>query len=175
MKKNSKYIIKNIIVIVIFSLCFKTITAQNLSFSENIKYGGGVGLSFGNNFFSGTLEPSAIYQINPFLALGAGINFTYNTQKNFYTSTIIGGTLTTLVNPFPNIQISAEYQHLHVNRKYDSSQDIYPNEKYWIPALLLGLGYEANNVTIGVRYDVLYDDVRSIYATPWAPFIRVYF
>ncbi|WP_434037069.1 alpha-ketoglutarate decarboxylase [Formosa sp. 4Alg 33] len=175
MIKNDLFIIKNVILILIFSLCFKNISAQNSYLSDNIKFGGGIGLSFGNEFFSGTLEPSAIYQVNPQFAFGAGLNFTYNSQKNFYKSTIIGGTLTALFNPIQTIQLSGEYQQLHVNRKYDNDRVLYKDEKYWSPALLLGIGYQTNNVTVGVRYDVLYDDDKSIYATPWAPFIRVYF
>ncbi|WP_159021944.1 alpha-ketoglutarate decarboxylase [Formosa sp. L2A11] len=175
MKKSHAYFVKSIILIFIFSLSFKTITAQNATFNEKIKFGGGLGLSFGNEFFSGTIEPSAIYQFNSQFALGAGLNFTYNSQKDFYKSTILGGTLTGLYNPTPNIQLSGEYQQLHVNRKYDNDRILYSDEKYWSPALLLGLGYQTNNVTVGVRYDVLYDDNKNIYASPWAPFIRVYF
>ncbi|WP_235817896.1 alpha-ketoglutarate decarboxylase [Formosa haliotis] len=132
-------------------------------------------MSFGNEFFSGTLEPTALYQFNPQFALGAGINFTYNSQKDFYHSTILGGTLTALYNPISYLQISGEYQQLHVNRNYDNDRVLYQDEKYWAPALLFGIGFQTKNVTVGVRYDVLYDDYKSIYASPWAPFIRVYF
>ena len=30
-------------------------------------------------------------------------------------------------------------------------------------------------VTVGIRFDVLYDSNRSLYANEWSPFIRVYF
>jgi len=175
MNKNNSFFIKNTFLFLIFILCFKNISAQTSNFSDNIKYGGGIGLSFGSNFFSGTLEPSAIYQVNPQFAFGAGLNLTYNSQKDFYKSTIIGGTLTGLYNPIPNIQLSGEYQQLRVNRKYDDDLVLYQDDKYWSPALLLGVGYQTDHVTVGIRYDVLYDDNKSIYATPWAPFIRVYF
>ncbi|MDW5289303.1 alpha-ketoglutarate decarboxylase [Formosa sp. PL04] len=175
MIKTSAYYIKNTFLIVVFSLCFKNISAQSSSISENIKFGGSIGLSFGNEFFSGTLEPMALYQINPQFALGVGLNFTYNTQKNFYQSTIIGGTFTTLYNPIPFLQVSAEFQQLHVNKNYENDKVLYPDEKYWIPALYIGLGYTSKNVTFGMRYDILYNDDKSIYASPWGPFIRVYF
>ncbi|WP_317197703.1 hypothetical protein [Neotamlana sargassicola] len=35
--------------------------------------------------------------------------------------------------------------------------------------------YRSNNVTLGVRYDMLYNNSKSIYANAWMPFIRVYF
>lgn len=49
------------------------------------------------------------------------------------------------------------------------------NEHYWSPALLLGIGYTDRNFTVGIRYDVLYDNDKSIYASIWLPFVRVYF
>ncbi|MBP1838424.1 hypothetical protein [Formosa algae] len=175
MKKSYKYFLRSIILISFFSLSFKNIYAQNSSFSDNVKFGGGIGLGFSNDFFSGTIEPAALYQFNSQFALGVGLNFTYNSQKDFYKSTIIGGTLTGLYTPISNIQLSGEFQQLHVNRTYDNDRIFYDDEKYWFPALLLGVGYQTNNVTIGVRYDVLYDDDKSIYGSPWSPFIRVYF
>ena len=33
-------------------------------FWNHVRFGGGIGLSFGDGFFSGTLAPSAIYQFN---------------------------------------------------------------------------------------------------------------
>ncbi|MFT5217580.1 MAG: hypothetical protein ACI83H_002720 [Glaciecola sp.] len=41
--------------------------------------------------------------------------------------------------------------------------------------LYLGAGYRTGNFTIGIRYDVLYDNEKSIFADPWMPFFRVYF
>lgn len=144
------------------------------NFWDNVRFGGNIGLSFGSNFFSGTLSPSAIYQVNHQVALGTAIGFTYNEQRDFYKSTVIGLSFITLFNPIPEIQLSGEFEQLHVNRKYDSELDT-PNNEYWYPALYLGAGYGAGNVTIGMRFDVLYDKNKSIYANSWAPFIRVYF
>ncbi|MCO4821485.1 MAG: alpha-ketoglutarate decarboxylase [Flavobacteriaceae bacterium] len=143
-------------------------------FWDNVRFGGNIGLSFGSNFFSGTLSPSAIYQLNHQVALGTAIGFTYNEQRDFYKSTVIGLSFITLYNPIPEIQLSGEFEQLHVNRKYENALDL-PNNEYWYPALYLGAGYGAGNVTIGMRFDVLYDSNKSIYANSWAPFIRVYF
>lgn len=75
------------------------------------------------------------------------------------------------------MQLSAELEQLRVNNSYDSywgggSYD------FWNTALFLGAGYRTNNVTIGVRYNVLYkdDDNRpDVYGTDFMPFVRVYF
>jgi len=42
-------------------------------------------------------------------------------------------------------------------------------------ALFICVGYRYGPVTFGIRYDVLYDRDKSIYADPRAPFMRVYF
>lgn len=143
-------------------------------FWNRVRFGGGVGLGFGSGFFSGTLAPSAIYQVNNTVALGLGLNGTINNRKDFYKSNILGGSLIALVNIIPEIQFSAEFEELHINRKYDTRFNL-PDDNYWYPALFAGLGYRSSNVTFGVRYDVLYNENKSIYASPWVPFVRVYF
>lgn len=144
------------------------------SFWDHIRFGGGVGLSFSDGFFSGTLAPSAIYDVNDQLSMGIGLNGTYNSLKNTYNSTIIGGSLLTLFNVIPEIQLSAEFEELNVTRNFESDLNI-ENQNYWYPALFLGGGYRTQNITIGIRYDVLYDEGKSVYANAWAPFFRVYF
>lgn len=143
-------------------------------FWSHVRFGGGIGLSFGDGFFSGTLAPSAIYQFNEYFALGLGLNGTYNTLKNEYSSTILGGSALGLYNPIPQIQLSTEFEQLHINRKYEY-YDYNETEKYWYPALFVGIGFSSNNFTIGIRYDLLFDNDQSIYANAYAPFVRVYF
>ncbi|MGB6267895.1 MAG: alpha-ketoglutarate decarboxylase, partial [Olleya sp.] len=63
---------------------------QNSEFWKKVRFGGGLGLSTGNNFFSATIAPSAIYQFDNTFALGIGLNGTYNRSKNFFKSTILG-------------------------------------------------------------------------------------
>jgi hypothetical protein len=160
-----------------FSLnVFSQLNASGYSsdFLSHVRFGGSVGFSFGDGFFSGTLAPSAIYEFDKQFALGVGLNGTYNTQKNFYKSTVFGGSLIGLYNPIQEIQLSAEFEELNVNRKWNNRLAI-ADENYWYPALFVGIGYRSNNVAIGIRYDVLYDKNKSIYADAWAPFVRVYF
>ncbi|AJR03114.1 hypothetical protein [Siansivirga zeaxanthinifaciens] len=162
--------------LLLFLSVFNFFHAQQVKneFWNHVRFGGGIGLSFGDGFFSGTLAPSVIYEFNNTLALGAGLNGTLNKQKDFYKSTILGGSLIGLYSPIMNIQLSAEYEQLHVNRTYDNQLNL-ANDNYWSPALFLGLGYRNGNATLGVRYDILYDNQRSVYANAWAPFVRFYF
>lgn len=143
-------------------------------FWGHVHFGGGIGLGFGNGFFSGTLAPSAIYQFNPQFALGVGLNGTYNKRKNWYNSTILGGSVMALYNVIPEIQLSAEFEELHVKRNFEWNGGNL-TDRYWIPALFVGAGFRAGNVTLGIRYDVLYNDEKSVYGNAYAPFVRVYF
>lgn len=168
--------------IIFFFLCSLSLSAlaqlnrpsSSADFWNQVRFGGSIGLSFGDGFFSGTLAPSAIYEFDQQFALGVGLNGTYNTQKNVYKSTVFGGSLIGLYNPIQEIQLSAEFEELNVSRNWDDRLAI-ADENYWYPALFIGAGYRSQNVAVGIRYDVLYDEEKSIYADPWAPFIRVYF
>ncbi len=152
----------------------QTLSPDSNGFWEQVSFGGGIGLSFGNGFFSGTLAPSAIYEFNRQFALGLGLNGTYNSRKDFYKSTIFGGSILGLFNPIQEIQLSAEFEELNVHRNWENDLDI-ADENYWYPALFMGVGYRTQNITIGIRYDILYDEDKSIYADPFVPFVRVYF
>ena len=161
----------------IFCLFPLMLIAQNNTqndFWNHVRFGGGIGLSFGDGFFSGTLAPSAIYQFNQKVAFGVGLSGTYNTSKDFYKSTIIGASVIGLFNPINGVQLSAEFEELSVSRNWDTRTG-FEDENFWYPALYFGVGYRSNNVTLGIRYDVLYDKYKSIYADPWMPFVRVYF
>ncbi len=148
---------------------------QKSEFWKKVRFGGGLGLSTGNNFFSATLAPSAIYQFDNNFALGLGLNGTYNKSKNYYKSTILGASLLGLFNPIQEIQLSTEFEQLNVNRQFEGPFASTPDSNYWVPALFVGAGYRTKNVTAGLRYDLLYDDTKSIYANALIPFVRVYF
>ncbi len=165
-------------ILTLFFLGFATCSYSQIEeptddFWKHVRFGGGLGLSFGDGFFSGTVAPSAIYQFNSRFAAGVGLNFTYNKQDDFFRSTIFGGSTIGLFNPIPELQLSSEFEMLNVNRKFENST--FENDTYWYPALFMGLGYRTNNITVGIRYDLLYDRDKSIYADPWAPFFRVFF
>ena len=95
-------------------------------------------------------------------------------RKDFYKSTILGGSLIGLFNPIEAIQLSAEFVELNVNRKWENYLSL-EDEKYWYPALFVGAGYRTQNITFGLRYDLLYNEEKSIFADAWMPFVRVYF
>ncbi|WP_299524483.1 alpha-ketoglutarate decarboxylase [Winogradskyella sp.] len=154
-------------------------SAQNSSdgnrFWNNVQFGGGIGLNFGDGFFSGVLAPNALYNISPYVATGIGLNFQYSSQRDAFTSTVFGGSLIGLFNPYPELQLSTEFELLHVNRDFDEQFVSNLDDNYLYPALFLGAGYRSGNVTFGIRYDILYDEDRSIQNQAWMPFVRFWF
>lgn len=144
------------------------------NFWNNVSFGGGIGLNFGDGFFSGTLAPQAIYNFNPYFSAGLGLTGSYSSQRDVFKSTILGGSVVALTNPFPEVQVSAEFEQVNVNTKFDGRFNN-TKDNFWANALFLGVGYRVGNATIGVRYDVLYDEDKSIYADPWLPFVRFWF
>ncbi len=143
------------------------------NFRGKVRYGGGVGLGFGNENFNAQLAPSALYQANDYLGFGLGLNFNY-ARFGDARLTAYGGSLLSLFNPLPRLQLSVEFEELRVHRDFG---DGLPNarDNYWLPALFTGLGYSSGPVTFGIRYDLLYREDKSIYADPWMPFVRFYF
>ena len=144
------------------------------SFWDHVRFGGGLGLGFGNNTTAVNLAPSAIYEFNQQFALGVGLNGSYLSRRDQYNSWILGGSLIGLFNPIQELQLSAELEPVNVDINYDDSVANL-DENYWYTALFIGAGYRTGNVAFGIRYDVLYDEDQSIYTEPWLPFVRFYF
>jgi len=165
--------------ILVFSLlCAMAQTqAQQLpqnDFWGNVRYGGGLGLGFTNGGFNLALAPSAIYQASPEFASGVGLNLNY-TKFNDNRFLAYGASFMNFFNPIPSVQLSAELEQWRVNASQSVINGPDFEENYWTTALFLGIGFTTRNVTVGLRYDVLYDEARSIYIDPLMPFIRVYF
>jgi len=149
---------------------------NNNNFWDKVQFGGGLGLGFGSGYTDISVMPSAIYNVNEIVAVGVGLQFGYLNSKNYYESFVYGGSVLTFVNPIPEIQLSAELEQVRVNTDYDANfnRPAY-SDNFWNTALYLGAGYRTGNVTIGARYDVLYDPNRSLYGSGFMPFVRVYF
>ena len=148
--------------------------AKTDSFWDHVQFGGGFGLAVGNDFTDITIAPSAIYRFNDPFAAGISLQYSHLKQKNFYTSNVVGGSLIGLYNPIEEIQLSVELEEVNVNNTYS---DLYGNIKrsFWNTGLYLGAGYCADNVTIGARFNLLFDKDKDIYGDAFMPFVRVYF
>lgn len=146
------------------------------NFWDKVQFGGGLGLGIGSGYTDISVMPSAIYNVNEIVAVGVGLQFGYLSSKDYYESYVYGGSLITLVNPIPEVQLSAELEQVRVDTRYEANVNRPAfSDSYWNTALYLGAGYRTGNVTIGARYDVLYDPDKSLYGSGFMPFVRVYF
>ncbi len=157
-----------VLLISTFPLLAQNQGAKN-QFWERVRFGGGIGIGFNSAGFNGSIAPSAIYQASQQFAAGVGLNVIYS-KVNDSRLTAYGGSLITLYNPIDFLQLSGEFEQLRVNQTLGAFED-----NFWSPALFLGVGYTNSFSTIGIRYNVLYDNEDSIYLNAWAPFIRFYF
>ncbi|CAM1340857.1 hypothetical protein [Tenacibaculum amylolyticum] len=139
-------------------------------FWDNVRYGGGLGVSFGNNTTNIAVLPSAIYDFNDQFSLGVNLGYQY-AKRNDISSNVYSGGILSLFNPIPEIQLSAEFEQLFVNSTFNDIKD-----SYNYPALYIGSAYRVNEYfTVGIRYDVLYNSNQTIYASAFSPIVRVFF
>lgn len=175
--------------LVLFLICFafyksygqEEVKNKQSHFWKQVQFGGGIGLSFSDNFFSGSIAPSGVYRFSEKFATGVGLSVSYNSQKYVYESYVFGTSILGLFNIIPQLQFSAEFEQLFITRNFEDSIIVTGcgtancDESYWYPGLYLGAGFNSGPVTVGVRFDVLYDEYRSIYGSAYNPFVRVYF
>lgn len=181
MKKNFTINLTVLLTIVFLFGIKSEISAQEVpevstksDFWNRVQFGGGIGLGLGNNYTDIMVAPTAIYNFNPYFSAGLGAQYSYVKQKDFYKANMYGGSVIALFNPIREIQISTELEQLRVNRTYEG---FYGNatQDFWNTALFVGAGYRNQNITIGVRYNVLHKDSDNIYAEAFMPFVRVFF
>ncbi|HEX8563743.1 MAG TPA: hypothetical protein VF676_12265 [Flavobacterium sp.] len=149
-------------------------TNAKSEFWRRVQFGGGFGLGVGSGYTDIMVAPSAVYNFNDYFAAGVGLQGSYVKVKESYDSWIYGGSLIALFNPIDEIQLSAELEQLRVNTDFQYLGAEF-EDNFWNTALFLGAGYRAQNVTIGVRYNVLHDDEKYVYGEAFMPFVRVYF
>lgn len=147
------------------------ISKQPSAFWSHVQFGGGIGLGFSTGYTDILLAPSALYNFNPVVAVGAGLNLNYVNSKNNFSSVLYGISTIVLVNPIPEIQLSVGLNQSRVNYKEKGFSNY--SEDYWDTSLILGAGYRTGNLTIGVGYNVLQNDRYN--TEPFVPFVRAYF
>lgn len=163
---------KSIFTYIILLLSTQTILSQeNIKhhFWSNVQFGGGLNLSFGNNITNIGVSPSAIYNFSDQFSTGFGISYLYAENNDFNeVLNVYGGSLLSFFNPIEEFELSAEFEKMFVSQSNFNSRDI--------DALYLGFGYIiGKNISLGIRYDVLYDKNKSIYGSAFSPIARVYF
>ncbi len=159
------------------------------NFFDRLVYGGGAGLSFGNNT-NIFLAPQVGYQINDNWVAGVGYMYNYArwnqilttqgwvevdfenqihgpnifTNYNFLNTLFVGTQLELLNNDL--------YTYNNINGDFDISNT-------WTPVLFVQGGFfqrigNSGAMQIGLRLNLLHDE-NSPYATSWAPIFQVFF
>ncbi len=152
-------------------------------FWSRVRFGGGFGLGIGSGYTDVTLAPGALYEFNQYAGLGVSLQGTYVNQEGFYKAWLYGGSVIGIFNPIPEIQLSAEVEQLRVNHEFDEryyedfveGSGLSRQRDFWNTALFVGAGYRMDHVTIGVRYNVLFNEYDLVYSDALMPFVRVYF
>jgi len=162
---------------VAFCLYFTTITAQESSFWDHVRYGGSLGIAFGSGYTDVTLAPGAIYQFNQYVAAGIGLQGTYVNQKDYFSTFMYGASSVVLLNPIPEMQFSVEVEQLRVNLDINEVPGLWDAQQrdFWNTGLFLGAGYCMENVTVGIRYNILFNKDDFVYSDAFMPFVRIYF
>ncbi|MEW7289005.1 alpha-ketoglutarate decarboxylase [Aquimarina sp. 2304DJ70-9] len=165
---------KSNVLVLVFIIIFSLQHGYSQSGDSDISFGGNLGIGFGNDTFSGVIEPYAVYNFSEEFAAGVGVSFGY-TESNNFTAFNYGGSLISFYSPIPEIRLSAEFQEMGVSRTFEriGLEDI--KQDYWYPALFVGAGYRLGNISVGIRYDVLYDEDKSIYGSAYVPFFSVFY
>ncbi|TXD47137.1 hypothetical protein [Polaribacter sp. IC073] len=158
---------KKVLLFVFLSFSFISFS-QKSNFWEHVQFGGGFTVGFGNQTTIG-ISPSAIYNFDNGFALGTGLNYLYSEINDFSTS-VYGASLISLYQTNFGVQFSGEFDYNFAKQK-DQFGSINTN----FPALHLGIAYNQGRFAVGVRYDVLYDKNKNIFASPISPVIRFYF
>lgn len=159
---------KKTLLFLLLSISFVSFS-QKADFWENVQFGGGFTASFGNQTTIG-ISPSAIYNFNNGFALGTGLTYIYSEIGDF-TTNVYGASIISLYQiPKVGIQLSGEFEQSFA-KQTDSFGSINTN----FPALYFGAAYNQGRFAFGFRYDVLYDENKSVYASPFSPIVRFYF
>jgi long-subunit fatty acid transport protein len=144
-------------------------------FWKHVQFGGGFGLGIGSGFTDVTLAPSGIYNLNRYVSIGAGLQGSLISQKDLYSSAIYGINVLTLFNPAEEVQISLEVEQVRVNNTFRNTTKGTLKDNFWNTGLFVGAGYRMENVTIGMRYNLLFNKDKNVYSDALMPFIRIYF
>lgn len=167
----------------------QTPEGQPLSFSQRLRFGGGISsFQFGNSaygvpFIIG-VSPVAAYQASERLIVGVGVNYTYYRYKYQYTNgqtdvdqfNQVGGRGFVMYEVVPSL-----IKNLYIHGEYEGNNIRYPDQvaneyrRRWVTAPMAGLTYsQPISRRFGVNFSVLYNfnynsDIYSqyVYGSPW--------
>jgi hypothetical protein len=133
-----------------------------------------IGCGFGLNFVGGTnisISPNVIYSVSEKVAIGFGLQWNYLDLKNIQSTTSYGATTLFQFKPSQKISTLLEFAQLRVSTKSEITNT---EKNYWDSALFIGAGYNiTKKISIGAKYNFLYNEDESIYSSPVIPFVNI--
>jgi hypothetical protein len=145
-------------------------TTQPPSAESRWYYGGNIGFSFWNDYFYLGVYPLVGYKVTPKLSLGAKIGYAYISDDRYepfpaLNTSNYGASIFSRYRIIPQLYAHAEFAYWSYENisSFNTVNNTYNTERYWVPYLLLGGGYSQNigpNVWLfaEVLFDVINDE-----------------
>lgn len=155
------------LILALLVFCGVSINAQFSA--RNLTFGGGLGLQFGD-YTLVNFAPQVGYNFNRYMNLGAGINYTYFSEKFDHktfkeTNHYLGMNVYARIYPIQYIVLAVQPE---VNRMWKSVKNLRTGDKSntndVIPTCLVGAGIRMGPVTAMLQYDLVQND-NSPYGT----------
>jgi hypothetical protein len=155
---------------------------SGLSFAERSYFGGNLALSFGSNTYI-DVSPLWGYMINSNLSMGLGGTYIYSSREYLdpfsgrtfkVDGSLYGGRTFLRYRLFDNIYFHSEFETINVELPANGGG----TEREWVPGVFFGGGifqpaFGRGGVSLFVLYNVVHDELKSPYGSPWV--IRVGF
>jgi hypothetical protein len=146
-------------------------------------YGGNIGFSFWGDYFYLGVYPLVGYKVTPQLSLGAKIGYAYISDNRYdpfpaLKTSNYGASVFTRYRIIPQLYAHAEFAYWSYENitSFNTVQNTYNTERFWVPYLLLGGGFSQNiGPNVWAFAEVLFDvinDENSPYKSG-DPFISV--
>jgi len=167
-------ILQTLIIFIHLNLTAQNSDLEQHRFIDDVRFGGGINIGMGSSYSTFSISPSVLYDFSNEFSAGLSLTYVYLKNKSTINSTtnIYGGSLLALYKPMNSLQFSTEFERLKINQKYASVNE----SDLWQPALYIGAEYVTGNISMGLRYDVLFDKTTNvIYSSALSPVFRVYF
>lgn len=171
---------KRILTLIVLSISVLVLAQQNEMNTEKPnkwRFGGGLGLGFGNNgYFGFAISPFVGYEIIPQLEGGFTVGYQYSKWSDSKQNLFNAGPYLNYY-PIPSLFARAHYEYYTGTNEieYEFEAD---NFKYNFneSALWLGGGYRTTGkvqLYAGLMYNVLYDKSSSLFSTGLRPILGV--
>ncbi|MFP4092945.1 MAG: hypothetical protein ACLFUB_00575 [Cyclobacteriaceae bacterium] len=133
---------------------------------DKISLGGNFNLQFGNITFI-DISPMVGYRVTNRFTAGPGFTYRYLKFRGFEGSSIYGGRV--FARHMVGRQFFAHGEYENLNAEFVQDDRLVRN---WVPGLFLGGGIfqpmgNRGGVTLSALYNVMHDNLRSPYNSPW--------